>query len=281
MQTFGDDDKYTKKSMLQPLQKYDNSSLNFACAYLLLATCCILLERDAGHPLAEKIMNFSSITIEILALLFLRHKIQHRKSVSGISGQTILIQAAAYLLRIWVNRQEIQYFQVEAIFCIISFFIVLDILRAIFVIYRQSYQEDLDVLHAKFIVPGCFALAIILRPELHCGAGYMWSACLYMDVLALLPQIVMMSRGGGLVEAPIAHFVAATVLSRIEDLSDSFLFHINQLQPDEYFSFYIIVFFQGLHLVLAADFMYYYVKAKLKTKSAAQNKDGMLDLCHV
>merc|ERR1719265_1595313 len=92
--------------------------------------------------------------------------------------------------------------------------------------------------------------------------GYMWSSCLYMDILALLPQVIMMARGGGKVEAPIAHFVAATFVSRIEDLSDSLLFFGKSLRPDEYFSYYTIIFFQVLHLLLVADFMYYYVKAR-------------------
>ena len=74
--------------------------------------------------------------------------------------------------------------------------IVLDCLRYIFVTYRSSYQADLDVLHVKYLLPGCFFLAFLLRARFHewdAFFNYVWSACLYVDVLALMPQVVMMA----------------------------------------------------------------------------------------
>merc|ERR1719213_1197392 len=179
----------------------------------------------------------------------------------------MLMYAACYTVRIWLNMPSSWSFslmelELEASFGVFSLLLVLDCLRSIFVVHRNSYQEDLDVLHVKYLLPGCFVLAALLRVHFHSWTnlfGFMWTSCLYMDVLALMPQVVMMARGGGKVAAPIAHFVAATFLSRIHDLLDSLLY--KTFSPDDCFSYYIVVFFQAVHLLIVADFMYYYVKA--------------------
>lgn len=266
---------------------FGNSSFSFAVVYTLLGLIYISM---GGHPLAstgsEKLLNLMSISMEVFGLLIVRHKIQQRKSVEGISGMTMLMYAACYTVRIWLNLPDSWSFNVmelelEASFGIFSLVLVLDCLRSVFVTYRNSYQEELDVLHVKYLIPGCFILALVLHAHFHSWGtlfGYMWTSCLYMDVLALMPQVVMMARSEGKVAAPIAHFVAATFLSRIEDLSDSLFFKGN-MQSDDYFSYSLIVFFQALHLLIVADFMYYYVKAL--TSGAGLKKNMEMDVIEV
>merc|ERR1719191_2214218 len=231
-----------------------------------------------GHTSVEKVMNFLSISIEVLGLLVLRHKIHVRSSVKGISGMTMIMYAVVYTIRIWLAMPDnwsgdIMDLNIDASFGFISLLLALDILRSVFVTHRSTYQYDLDVLHVKYLIPGCCVLALLRRPEFHTWTNtysFVWSSCLYMDVLALMPQVVMMSCGGGRVEAPIAHFVAATFLSRIEDLVETLLYYWYQhdqwqiygLDSQERFSYQLVVFVQGVHLLLVVDFMYYYFKAR-------------------
>merc|ERR1719316_2566553 len=74
-----------------------NSSFSFAVVYTLLGLIYISM---GGHPLAstgsEKLLNLMSISMEVFGLLIVRHKIQQRKSVEGISGMTMLMYAACY-----------------------------------------------------------------------------------------------------------------------------------------------------------------------------------------
>merc|ERR1719316_606625 len=85
-----------------------------------------------------------------------------------------------------------------------------------------------------------------------------------MDALALLPQVIMMARNDGKVEAPIAHFVAGTVLCRVDDLWDSLSSSgIGAgLRNDNPTSYWAIIFLQVFHLLLVADFIYYWLKAR-------------------
>merc|ERR1712224_655022 len=138
---------------------------------------------------------------------------------------------------------------------------VLHVTWSVFKTHSYTHQRDLDTLHVKFLVPGCFVLAALLRPELLLETplyAYFWSSCLYLDVLALMPQVVMMTRTNGKVESPICNFVAVTALSRMVDLCAWFSDERTDLVSG--FSKTLIIFFHVLHLVLVADFMYYYVK---------------------
>jgi len=277
-----DDSKYKKFALSRKrdsplLKKYQdalvilgNSSLGFASIYLLVGAVYLLYGGHPGHTTVEKLMNFFSISVEVLGLLVLRHKIKVNNSVKGISGMTMIMYAVVYTIRIWLAVpdhwiHDVTELSIDASFGFISLMLALDILRAVFVTHRSSYQADLDVLNVKFLLPGCLVLACLVRPHFHTWTStyaYVWSSCLYMDVLALMPQVVMMSRGGGKVAAPVAHFVAATFFSRIEDLSDTVLYHGSTLQSQEWCSYWLIVLVQSVHLLLAADFMYYYVKAR-------------------
>merc|ERR1719379_3145651 len=143
-----------------------------------------------------------------------------------------------------------------------------NILYSIFKTHKDTYQEELDVLSIRYIVPACVGLAIVLHPHFQQGElhSFLWTSYLYMDVFSLLPQIVMMAKSGGKIEAPIAHFVAATAIRWMIDLC--FWYFDFNLGPQGYYkgvnlSGILIVAFPLLSLCLVADFMYYYIKARI------------------
>merc|ERR1719313_1927094 len=112
------------------LALFGSSSFCFACVYVLLGLAYILL---GGQPSSstgsEKVLNLMSISMEVFGLLILRHKIQHRNSVAGISGMTMLMYAACYTVRIWLNMPDSWNFnlmemELEASFGICSLLLV-------------------------------------------------------------------------------------------------------------------------------------------------------------
>lgn len=218
-------------------------------------------------------LGFISTIAEGFGLLWLRVKIQRQGSVAGISGMTMIMYAIVYVLREWLlmppsfSLLHIDGWAVEVL-QLASLLMVLDVLKSIFVTYRSSYQEDLDVLKIMYLIPACLILAAPLHPQFRQGTWYSicWTGYLHLDCLALLPQVVMMARGNGRVEAPISHFVAATAVSRVVDLT--FWYYDFDLGPQGYFhgfnySGYLIVMWHVINLVIVADFMYYYIKARL------------------
>lgn len=278
------DDKYAKfdsaKSSPDSLKKY-HSALNFlkdvfiqfpqfvGFAFFVFLSGAAYI--SVGRPInGDQAGRFASSNFEILGLLMLRHKIQKRDSVVGISGMSMLMYAFVYGQRILLSLPDSWDFEwkdldFDASFGSVSFLLVLDIVRSVYLTHSSSYQRDLDVLKIQYLIPGCYFAAFLVRPHFQgwtTSYGYWWSSCLYMDVLALMPQVVMMAQGvEGRVEAPIAHFVAATFVSRVDDLWDSLVYETN-LQYNNATAYWTVVFLQSLHLLLVADFMYYWIKAR-------------------
>merc|ERR1719313_3074436 len=96
--SFVDDDNKYKKFQLSRkrdhpvIKKYQdallllgNSSLGFVSVYLVLGGIYLLYGGHPGHTAVEKVTNFFSISVEVLGLLMLRHKIHVNGSVKGIS----------------------------------------------------------------------------------------------------------------------------------------------------------------------------------------------------
>merc|ERR1719388_286195 len=133
---------------------------------------------------------------------------------------------------------------------IFSFLLVLDILRAIFVTHKSTYQSDLDALKAWYLIPACCFFTPLLHPNLAYYSwqyDYVWTFNAFLDMVALMPQVVMMSRGGGKIEAPIANFVAATIISHCGDIVHSLVCDFWVIETDAY-GFVLAVSSQFVHL---------------------------------
>merc|ERR1719311_575596 len=160
--------------------------------------------------------------------------------------------------------------------------LVFSLLWAVFKSYRDTYQEPLDKLKVKYLLPACVALAFVLTPQFKQGVmySYCWSISFYVDVLALLPQVVMMTYSPGKkVAVPIADFVAATTVSRVVDLW--FWYLRFDLGPQGWwgnvnYSGWIIVTFHIISLFLVADFMWYYFRARCAAYHG-EDKQAMVD----
>jgi len=253
---------YVRKAQKIPFRSY------------FLAIVCLLLGGNVVHRLlqgslshetiVELIIDYGSAIAEAFGLLSVRLKIEKQRNVSGISGMTMSMYVVVYMLRTFLYASESRWNTPTAVATPVlsgmSILMALDILRAVLKNYRESYQEDLDVLKIKHLIPACLVLAIVVHPDIRRGAVWTfgWTSCLYLDVLALMPQVAMMTKSGGKVEAPIANFVAMTALSRVGDL----WFWCCGAHGLMRYSWILIVFFHILHLLLVADFMYYYIRAR-------------------
>lgn len=304
-----EDDKYAKaaaKNASGPLSKYTDlmqamrlqgftdmhTKAILKSTFVLYASFLVavgaLYHVLGGHVSEISLQVFTgylSAIAEALGLLLLRHKIKSQSSVQGISGMSIIMYVLVYVTRGALmlpdfTLQDLDAWAVQIIaFC--SLLMVCDVLRSVFRTYRKSYQADLDTFKITFLIPGCIIVAALLHPSLPAEGpiySYCWTVCLYMDVLALMPQVVMMANGGGKVEAPIAHFVAATAFSRSVDLWFWYWGFDMVRQPgskpsDFNFSGWLIVVIHIVHLLLVTDFMYYYLKARLQGASFTEDID--------
>jgi hypothetical protein len=300
-----DDDKYAKfeaakeasnaknkksddKGTPPQLKKYDAAfglmNLEALPLYLFAFVCfvfgSVMAFKSVGGVFDMTLsQRFAALQLEILGLVMVREKIKSRKSVSGISGMTIIMYTVVYCSRIGLSlpRDKNGFFWIPGVnaplkdadfdatlgFC--SFLLVLDILKSVFWTYRKSYEAEFDILKAWYLIPACWTISLLVRPHFSNWTfmyGYWWSSTLYMDVLALMPQVVMMAQSGGKVATPVANFVAATAISRCGDVYYSLVGPVSHLSVTEPVSFWMAVSIQIVHLLLVADFMYYFCKAR-------------------
>jgi len=278
------DDKHRKAALKPPgflKEVFQNSFKVYATFLMAGSVVYYFLGGSIRASTIEDKLAYASCIAEGLGLLSLRMKIQRGESVSGISGMTMIMYALVYLLRLFMvvpTKLSLIYLDGWAVEALqfVSFLMVADVVWSVFLTYRKSYQEDLDTCHVKYLAPSCVALAIVLHPLFTQGHVYSlcWTTYLYLDCLALMPQVVMMARGCGKVEAPVSHFVAATAMSRVVDLC--FWYFDFDLGSQGYirgfnYSGWLIVLWHVINLAIVADFMYYYVKARLGGKTMSED----------
>jgi len=262
--------------------------MDFLCNPLKVYTCFLAFTVlqyyficDGGVA-PEDMIGYTSCVLEAYGLISVYRKIQRQRNVSGISGMSLIMFAVSYVLReteTWVMSKNfvltkravaLEFLQSASIPLIFS------LLYSVFKKYRDSYDESQDALKVKYLIPGCVVMGFVLTPQFRQGKmySYCWTVSFYVDVLALLPQVVMMTfTPGKKVAVPIANFVAVTTLSRIVDLH--FWYLRFDLGPQGWwgnfnYSGWIIVSFHVISLLLVADFMYYYLRARC---SAYQGED--------
>jgi len=209
--------------------------------------------------------------IQLAGFLMLTVKIRATKSVAGISSRSIELHTGVLAIRIvsmFFRRGYIPVTKTGLSVCqvahIASLIIVVQILYLIHKKYRHTYQSEEDSFPLKPLVPPCVLLGCCLHTNLNrsWALDSLWATSVNFECVALVPQLWMMARVGGEVHACTGHYIAALVASRFT----AFLFWV---QAYPYMSAadgslasgrYLVVT-QVLQFLLAADFMYYYVKA--------------------
>merc|ERR1719326_847162 len=191
------------------------------CAYI----GCAFLMGTVFHQIAEQ--EFSSVLTmsvlsQCLAFVLIALQISNAKSVSGISGKTMILQALSLCFRLSSTLFLDGYLPLDKtgdmmyqIVDVCSLLMVLHILQCIYKSHRPTYNEDYDTMDVKNMVIGCVALAVVVHPDLNDWDVFdiAWTVSLYLDTVGMLPQLFISNKMGK-VPAYTAHYLAATLVSR-------------------------------------------------------------------
>merc|ERR1719359_1176992 len=234
------------------------------------------------HEIAEKeftaILTLSVIA-QALSFILLHAQISASRTVAGISGRSLIMHAVKLCCRLsttlWLDgylptdKSGDWIYQVGDV---LSLVLVLQILFAVFVAHKKSYQSDDDTLDLRNLILGAVVLAVVVHPDLNAWAPFdiLWTVHLYIDAIAMVPQLWVISKAGGKVQGFTAHYIGAIMLSNI--LSGLFWFYAcPELAEDNKINIAGLAI-NGAHLVqllLMLDFAYYYGKACLQGNCGA------------
>jgi len=221
---------------------------------------------------------FMGSTFQFLGLFSLALKVHANKSVAGISSQSLVLFIISLSFRIFTTLVFDGYLPVDksgdfmvqmmdAASCLSALYI----LYAAQKLYAHTYQEENDTMPIGAILLSCVISACYIHGQLnHNFFDKLWAFSLNVEVFQLVPQLYMMAKVGGVVDAATAHFVGNVVLACLS----RFVFWIWAIPgckglagPGQGYSwnmelgaFYILGAYL-LQTLIALDFTYYYVKA--------------------
>jgi len=218
-----------------------------------------------------------SVMVQCLSLVLLALQMISTGSASGISARTLTLDALAICFRLsstlWLNG----YLPVDAsgdhVFQAIdvcSLCVLGWLLHQVLVVKRHTYQAEEDSLKILPMVTGAFVLACMLHGDMNVRKLFdiFWMTGLFVSTVAVLPQLWLITRTGGHVEALTSHHIATMAVSRI--LSGIFMWHArNDITCAQWITGFnhaswSILGAHLLHMLLLGDFAYYYVKAVLE-----------------
>merc|ERR1719214_41778 len=243
--------------------------------YVLFGFACLCIWTKASDKDFSVTLTASSV-VQLLGFMLLTVKVRATKSVAGISSKTLEMYALFFLTRLASTTVKSGYIPVDrsgrSVYQLLdlgSFFVVMQLLYCIHKTYKWTYQAEQDTMSCFPLIPPCIVLGYFVHADLNRSELFdtIWAVSTNIDTLAMLPQLWMMSKVGGQVNGCTAHFTAALVVSRTLALIFWCSAYRDLADDGAHVAAQMIVVANGIQVLLAADFMYYYASAKWNGKS--------------
>lgn len=194
----------------------------------------------------------------LLAILLLLWKIWKTRSCAGISGKSQGLFALVFLTRyldLFTSFVSLYNTVMKCIFIASTVFTC----YLIFVKFKATYDSNHDSFRAEFLIVPVAGLAVLVNHELSV-MEVLWTFSIYLESVAILPQLFMISKTGE-AESITSHYLFA--LGSYRGLY--ILNWIYRFYFDGFFDLIAIV--AGcVQTVLYCDFFYLYVTKVLKGK---------------
>merc|ERR1719502_2362453 len=235
------------------------------------------------HMIAEgefsSILTLSALT-ELGALCLLGVHVYSSGSVHGISAKSLQLEAFALACRLSSTTWLLGYLPMDAsgdflyqAFDIMSLLLILGLLYKMLMVrsYRATYDAENDQLTIAPFVAVSFILACLFHADLDERPVFdiLWYTGLFLTSVAPVPYLWLMARSRSPAPALACHFIAVMAISRV--MSGAYAWEApEEFTCEPYFGEFnhagwSAVGAHAVHLVLLADFVYFYVKNLTKS----------------
>merc|ERR1719491_752339 len=170
--------------------------------------------------------------VQCLAVVLLALQVVSTGSVSGISARALSLDALAICCRlsstVWLNG----YLPVDAsgdhlfqAVDVCTLVMVVWLLHRVVVVQKHTYESTDDSFPVLPMIFVSFILATLLHADMNNRPLFdaLWMAGLFMSIIAVLPQLWLVARADGCIEALTSHYIAAMAMSRL--MSGAFMWH--------------------------------------------------------
>jgi len=274
------------KSRRGPVAEFAALHGHFVSVWLVGLSCCAFVYATISD-LGLSTLLTASAWLHCMGLSCLLSSILGRRSVLGISGASVQLQALSFVLRLSSTSWLRGYTPTDAtgewmyqVIDIVALATCLCLLYLIYVQYAALYNAKNDTAPVGKALLGCLVLGVLIHPDLNNRPFWdaVWASSMYMDIVAMLPQILMMQRAKtARVDALGTSYVALVAASRIVSLV--FWYHAyDELAPEDAFNVagYTVMVAHGFQVLAMVDFLYLYMRALLRWGFHADAADLLL-----
>lgn len=218
---------------------------------------------------------------QMLGFLIVVWKMYYYKSSSGISLNTVkcylviicsrLLSTLFYSGYLPSDEAGDWFYQLTEIITLLSL-----ILLTIFISssYRDTYNIEFDNIYWGYLVLPSLGAALLIHTNLNKNVltDVAWTFSMYLETVAIYPQIDLFVKKRGQIESFTGHYVALQGLSRLFSLAFWWYTYeelISATSDSGYSLFpsycgYIIILSQVIQLIIMLDFYYHFFKSMFK-----------------
>jgi len=214
-----------------------------------------------------------SVVVQLLALALLALQVLTRRSSAGISQKMLGLYATGLCFKLSSTLFFNGYLPVDAsgdflfqAVDVCSLCCVIWLLHTVRSEHQTMRASDKDTFPVVPTIVMCLIVAALMHGDLNARPLFdmSWMAGLLLDLIAVAPQLWLITLNGGRIEGMTGHHVAAMVLSRMF----SFWFFW-EAWGDPHVAFsqhtaWTILIAHLLHFVLVADFVYFYARSMIR-----------------
>jgi ER lumen protein retaining receptor len=248
-----------------------NNNLEELIVYLLFGTVCCLIAKFFTNHMFSALITLAS-AVQLLAFYVLRIQMRKRNGAAAVSVTTLKIYVVAYICRLFSTTQFDGYLPLDRsgdglyqCLDISALLLVCSMVVRIWTTYKTSYRPD--GWSTVPFVGVCLVLATIAHPGLNhrLVPDIAWTMGLYLESLAMVPQLFLLQSRGGEVRSEIGHYIACIFGARVWTL----LFwaaSYEEVAPDVGYNLpgYGIIGAQVLQVLIFGDFMWLYIKSHVR-----------------
>lgn len=229
-----------------------------------IGTLCLLVIRytTRRYDYYSFVLAEAAQAAAICVLIF---KLHSQKSCSGISLKAQELTAIYLAVRVYIGFS----FELE----LHTWLDVSTLAATLWIIYmmrvklKSTYNKDQDTLPLYYVVTPAAVLAVIVHPYSRMGIidPIVWSFCLYVDSVAVLPQLRLI-QNAKMVEPFTAHYVFGLGIARFLGCAYWIIMIIETGGQFLYFWGHGSIWFltniiaEIIQTFILADFVYYYGK---------------------
>ncbi len=208
-------------------------------------------------------------------------KLYYYKSSSGISLNTVICYLILISSRLLSNLFYSGYlpsdeagdwfYQLTEIITLVSLILLIVMIS---VSYRDTYNEEFDTVYWGYLTIPALGLALLIHTNLNHNVitDAAWTFSMYLETVAIYPQIDLFVKKRGQIESFTGHYVALQGLSRLfclifwfytyEELISASSDHGYSLFP--HYCGYLVILSQVVQLLIMMDYYYHYFKGIFK-----------------